>query len=125
MNSTDLNQFDTITPPISADNRDQWQAIINGSGYFFSRKAMRFFASRVAWASLTQTPNKWLFITSEQHQSPFGPLAWDGQRRYTLRAWDEFGGLREISDFGQYATMAEATRDLKHLAKIYEEINAE
>ena len=119
MNSTDLNQFDTITPPISADNRDQWQAIINGSGYFFSRKAMRFFASRVAWASLTQTPTAWLFITSEQHQSPFGPLAWDGQRRYTLRAWDEINGLVEVSDFGQYATIEEATRALRAIAKQY------
>ena len=117
MNSTDLNQFDTITPPISADKRDQWQTIINGSGYFFSRKAMRFFASRVAWASLTQTPNAWLFITSEQHQSPFGPLAWDGQRRYSIKAWRDSFGVQDVSEFGEYATLAEATRALRTIAK--------
>lgn len=109
--------FDIIEPPRSASRKNDWEKILENSGYFFARKTMRFFNSRVAWETLTNTPSGFAFITSEQHQSPFGPSAWDGQRRYTIREWTPSDGVKEIGEFGEYASLQDAKRDLVSLTK--------
>lgn len=110
-------QFDTIEPPRSVSRRTDWETILSDSGYFFAKKTMRFFHSRVAWETLANTPSGFAFITSEQHQSPFGASAWDGQRRYTIREWTREDGVNTIGEFGEYATLQEAKRDLASLTK--------
>ena len=99
-----------IAPPIWHNYRDTWAEIITESGYFFTRSAMRFFDSRVAWETLTQYGDGYLFITSEQppaygeHRSP---------RTYTLRKWTKENGTNPLSEFGEFATIDQAKRELR------------
>lgn len=82
-----------------------WQNIITESGYFFSKESMRYFGSRIAWDTLTKIDqDTYGFITSERHnQDP---------RRYSVRGWTEYKGVFDLSDFQQFATLAEAKRYL-------------
>ena len=94
-----------ITPPMYHQHRQLWEEIISESGYFFTKGAMRFFSSRIAWDSLVKIDQEtYGFITSEQDISG----AWDGQRRYTARKWDKENGTNQLSEFGQFDTMAQA-----------------
>lgn len=72
--------------------------------YFFSPDTMRFFSSRVS----DDVIQGCLFVTSERDKCGF---AWNGARRYTVRRfYPETGDIREVSEFGQFATLAAAKR---------------
>jgi hypothetical protein len=82
-----------------------WQNIITESGYFFSKDAMRFFGSRIAWDTLTKiNADTYGFITSEKHNAE--------PRLYSVRGWTEESGVFDLSDFQEFATLAEAKRYL-------------
>lgn len=107
-----------IAPPRYHNQAQLWAEIITESGYFFTKQAMAYFGSRVAWDSLiclNDDPRVFGLITSEQDQ-PFTlsngetVCAWDGARRYTVRAWREDSGILTLSEFGEFATLAEAKR---------------
>lgn len=85
---------------------ETWRDIITGSGYFFAKSSMRFFQSRVNWDSLTQiTADTFGFITSERYEQD--------PRRYTVRGWNDWLGVLDLSDFQQFATLKEARRYLR------------
>jgi hypothetical protein len=105
-----------IAPPRYHNQAELWAEIITESGYFFSKQAMAYFGSRVAWDSLTALtgePRAYGFITSEQDK-PFTlsngetVCAWDGARRYTVRAWREDSGIITLSEFGQFESLKDA-----------------
>lgn len=107
-----------IAPPRYHNQAQLWAEIITESGYFFTKQAMAYFGSRVAWDSLiclNDDPRVFGLITSEQDQ-PYTlsngetVCAWDGTRRYTVRAWREDSGILTLSEFGEFATLAEAKR---------------
>ena len=101
----DLQGVEFISPPAYHPQGDQWREIITESGYFFTKSAMRFFGCRVAWDSLTKIDQETFgFITSEQDSGG----AWDGQRRYSVRKWDKENGTNQLSEFGEFDTMAQA-----------------
>jgi hypothetical protein len=82
-----------------------WQKIITESGYFFTKESMRFFGSRIAWDTLTKIDqDTYGFITSEKHNAE--------PRLYSVRGWTEESGVFDLSDFQEFATLAEARRYL-------------
>lgn len=103
-----------ISPPRYHSQYDQWAEIISESGYFFTKSAMRYFGSRIAWDTLTGLDDGvYAFITSEQDKpvmisSGIVPAAWDGARRYTVRAWNKDYGIIPLSEFGEFATLKAA-----------------
>lgn len=90
--------------------RETWRTIISESGYFFTRAAMRFFDSRVAWETLSNYADGYAFITSEQDTMSSTP------RVYTVRAWSETDGVNRLSELGEFATIDQAKRYLKRVA---------
>jgi len=99
--SGNLAGVEFIAPPIYHHHRREWEEIISESGYFFSKGAMRFFNSRIAWDSLVKIDqDAYGFITSESSDND--------QRRYTARKWTEANGVLPLSEFGQFDTMAQA-----------------
>lgn len=101
-----------IDAPIYHRDREQWREIISNSGYFFTVDAMRFFSSRVAWDSLTVYRDGFAFITSEQRQMPY--TEWE-PRRYTVRYWNPTDGSNHLSEFQEFATLAQAKKHLSNL----------
>lgn len=103
-----------ISPPRYSNQYEQWAEIITESGYFFTKSAMRYFGSRIVWDSLTGLERGvFAFISSEQDQpvaisSGIVPAAWDGARRYTVRAWNKDHGIIKLSEFGEFATLKDA-----------------
>ena len=94
-----------IDAPLYHPQRELWREIITESGYFFTKSAMRWFGSRVAWDTLTAiTPELFGFITSEQDSGG----AWEGQRRYTCRAFSNEFGVLPLSEFGEFDTLKQA-----------------
>jgi hypothetical protein len=82
-----------------------WQNIITESGYFFTKDTMRYFQSRISWDTLTGINEETCgFITSERYD--------EQPRRYSVRGWTEASGVFDLSDFQQFATLAEARRYL-------------
>lgn len=66
------------------------------SGYFFTDDSMRYFASIIE-------PGVWggcVFITSERDKTG---RAWEGRRRWTVRAIDEHGQIIS-GEHGQFAS---------------------
>jgi hypothetical protein len=101
-----------IHPPMYHNQTELWKEIISESGYFFTKSAMQWFGSRVAWDTLTAiTHELYGFITSEQDSGG----AWEGQRRYTVRGWTKESGVFELSEWGDFETLKGArhylTRD--------------
>lgn len=79
----------------------EWSKIIDKSGFWFTKSAMRFFGSRILWGTLRPIAgDNFTFITSEE--AGF-------ERRYTLREWYPDGVLT-LGEFRQYATRAEAIK---------------
>ena len=92
-----------------------WNVIVNNSGFWFTKSAMRFFGSRILWATLKPIAgDNFTFITSEQ-------VAFDLPRRYTLREWYSDGTVNTIGEFRQYATRAEALAAQREAHKEEEE----
>jgi hypothetical protein len=90
-----------IAPPMYHRDDALWREIITESGYFFTRSAMRFFNSQVAWDSLVKIDqDTYGFITSEKPDF--------GQRCYTVRKWEKESGVGELSEFRQFDTIAQA-----------------
>lgn len=88
-----------------------WPAIIEGSGYWFSKGAMRFFSSRILWGTLTEGRGWDLYFISSE-QPPYGA------RRYTVRIVKRdlspniptAFSIDTVGEFEGYATRAEAVR---------------
>lgn len=103
-----------ISPPRYSNQYEQWAEIITESGYFFTKSAMNYFGSRIAWDTLTALDGGvFAFITSEQDKpvaisSGIVPAAWDGARRYTVRAWNMDHGIIPLSEYGEFATLKQA-----------------
>lgn len=92
-------------------NSLEWIKIRGNCGYWFTPSSMAFFGSRVYWNTLTELPNGYLFISSEQ--DTYG--AWGGERRYTIRKVTTDYAITDIGEFGQYATLKEAKKALADL----------
>lgn len=69
--------------------------------YFFSAESMRFFRSRVAPGVIGGR----VFITSEQFQPAY---EMPEPRRYTVRVAHDDGSICTLSEFQQFATLAQA-----------------
>ena len=69
--------------------------------YFFSKESMSWFNSRLHHKVYQGR----YFITSERDSSG---IAWDGRRRYTLRAVTPEGAMTTVGYFGQYHSLQEA-----------------
>lgn len=83
--------------------------------HFFSPATVRFFSSRVESGLL----DNHCFITSEQDTGCMSDTikAWNGERRYTVRFFDEETGVVEtLGEFGAYATLPEALEVAKNEA---------
>lgn len=91
-------------------NSLEWIKIRGNCGYWFSPSSMGFFNSRVYWNTLTELPNGYLFISSEQDIT-----AWNDERRYTIRKVNTDYGIATIGEFGQYATLKKAKKGLAEL----------
>lgn len=105
-----LSGHEWIAPPVYHANRNEWERVINGSAYWFTRAAMRWFNCRVYWDTLTAHGDGYLFVSSEQDDGG----AWNGERRYTLRHYTDADGVNTIGEFCQYATLADARRALRN-----------
>jgi hypothetical protein len=111
-----------VAPPRYHHLTDEWKEVITESGYWFSKDAMRYFATRVSWDSLTKSgPDSYLFISSEQDTTNYSAAAWDGRRQYSVREWRPEHGVLPISEFGEYKTLNAAKAALKqHLTNTLE-----
>lgn len=108
-NNMKLAGNEWIAPPVYHANRNEWERVINGSAYWFTKAAMRWFGCRVYWDTLTEYRGGYLFISSEQDAGG----AWNGQRRYTLRHYTDARGVHTLGKFMQHATLAAARRELR------------
>lgn len=80
---------------------------------YFSESTMEFFNCQV----YDKVYDGDLFITSEQ--CDFG--AWDGERRYSVRQCVD-GRVRDVSEFGEFATFEEADLFARSFFDIEEEV---
>lgn len=78
--------------------------------HFFSRGAMSFFGTKIERGVHAGR----YFITSEQ--DPSG-LAWDGERRWTIREIDESGSIFTKGEFGRHRSRASALMAIEELLK--------
>lgn len=63
------------------------------------------------------TTTRPLFHTIEQDRpTSFGPGAWDGQRRYTVRMAREDGSIETPGEFGEFSTLSQARTAARRLA---------
>lgn len=116
MNILDLDtNRDLITPP-PAYRGGVWDYIISTTpGYWFSKSTMRFFKSRILWATLTHdNVDGVYFISSEDTSDPF--FSPNEPRLYTLRHWED-GNVSTVGEFRQYATRSEALAALRLACK--------
>jgi hypothetical protein len=94
-------------------NYDQMcNASLKGDKYFFSRKAMNFFLSKIE----TGTDSLGLFITSEQ----FEYKGIYKSRNYTVRFINTDGKISGASKFNQFTTLDKAKN---YIATIHKAIN--
>ena len=92
--------------------REEWQHIVENSGYWFTRSAMSFFSSRVLWQTLTPIPFGFAFITSEQYVNN---LTGDSlPRMYSVRTYAD-GQIDTMGAFQEYASRAEAIRAMRSM----------
>lgn len=93
-------------------NTQQIRELARDTGsHFFDPETMRFFHSRVSAAVYGGR----YFVTSERSE---WPEVWGGRRRYTIRkATYDHGrfSIDTVGEFGQFATLAEATAEAKRL----------
>ena len=76
------------------------------AGYhFFSDSTIAYFASEVHGTYFYMVGDTGYFVTSEQ--DPNG-IAWDGERRFTVRQAISLTEVRTVGDFGQYSSEREA-----------------
>lgn len=97
---------ETITVPTSAPYA--WKAIIASpnNGYWFNKRTMRFFSSRILWATLTPiASDRFLFITSEC-QPYYGTF-------YSVREWSPSNGVETLGEFNSHATREDALKALR------------
>ena len=85
--------------------------------HWFDPDTIEAFACEIDWSSWTLVDNgeAGLFISSEQDTSDFRYVAWDGERRYTIRKGHRNGSVDTIGAFGEYMTHAEAKEALQKL----------
>jgi hypothetical protein len=96
-----------IAPPMHHHHAEIWREIITESGYCFTKSAMKWFNSRVAWDTLTKlTAESYGFVSSEQDSAG----AWNGERRYTVRRWNAESGVSDLSKFGEFGTLKAARK---------------
>ena len=83
-------------------------------GHWFDRDSIQMFGT-IFESDPDLIGDEYYFITSEQdcsgepHRS-----AWEGQRRYTIRAEHE-GRIRTVGTFGLYDTLEQAQRALRNI----------
>ena len=96
-----------ISIPASYYGTDWHNLLSNHSGHWFDKVSMRFFSSRISWASLTKVShNTWFFVSSEQfdYRSP---------RKYSVHSITVYGDIGDVSEFQQFDTLAQAKRFLQ------------
>lgn len=79
--------------------------------HFFEADSMRFFRSKIARGVIIAGR---LFITSEQFVPSDGP---PDPRRYSVRVAHDNGSVATVGEFQAYATLAEAHRAAKEMAR--------
>jgi hypothetical protein len=105
-------QINNITAPDSAPL--VWQKILKGenNGYWFTRETMRFFGSRILWATVTPlTDGRFAFLTRE-HSGFF-----DETPRYSVREWSLENGVDTLGDYNAYPSRVQAMKELKIAVK--------
>jgi hypothetical protein len=98
---------ENITAPASAPRH--WHGILasKNNGYWFNKRTMRFFGSRILWQTLTPiTSDRFLFVTREW--SGF----YDETPRYSVREWSPSNGVDTLGKFNGYETRNEAKKAL-------------
>lgn len=85
--------------------------------HFFDPDTLRFFGSRIGG---TLYGGRY-FVTSER--DPHG-VAWNGERRYTVRAVESDGRVHTVGAFGAYGSRATAVRAAQALAEGSPEVAA-
>jgi hypothetical protein len=90
-------------------NSLEWIKIRGNTGYWFSPSSMAFFGTRVNWNTLTEIPSGYLFVSSDQDYSG---VAWNGERRYTVRLVNRDYGIQEIGEYNQFGSLKEAKKAL-------------
>ena len=83
--------------------------------HFFDQDTMRWFRSKVYDDTYT-TPGTTdtYFVTSEKDSGRHP--AWNGERRYTVRAEYGDGQIHGVSEFGEYGTLRQARAAAKFQA---------
>lgn len=90
---------------ISSMSLSEFVEASRDAGYhFFSDNVMSYFSSEIH-GDIYMVGETGYFVTSEQ--DPNG-IAWDGERRFTIRQAISLTEVRTVGDFGQYSTEAEA-----------------
>lgn len=104
-----------IQPPKGADSI--WREIVNSpaSGYWFDAKTIRYWKSRVLWASLECANGKAYFVSSEDTSNPY--FGEKPNRRYTVRAWNAETGVETIGELKQYKTARDARAAVRQIVK--------
>jgi len=99
---------ENITAPASAPRH--WHGILASAnnGYWFNKRTMRFFGSRILWQTLTPIASEnFLFITRE----------WSGlfaeQPKYSVREWSPQHGVSTLGEFHSHETRDEALKALR------------
>lgn len=91
---------------------DVAKAHSEAGGHFFDAGAMRFFNSRICWASATFTDAGVYFVTSERYN-------YSSPRLYSVRfiPVTDLREIKDVSGFQAYATRAQAIGAMKEAAK--------
>jgi len=108
---------ENITAPNSAPH--QWREILNSpnNGYWFNKRTMRFFSSRILWGTLTPiASDRFLFVTSEI-QPYYGTF-------YTVREWSPSNGVDTLGDFNAHTTRNEALKALRGYIREEQQLTA-
>jgi len=93
-------------------NTDELKRVVASIGsHFFDPESVRFFRSRLA-PDVYHCASGVVFITSEQFVS-YHPTYRKESRFWTVRILTRTGRIREIGEFQQYASLAQARRGAK------------
>ena len=90
---------------------------LSGDRYWFTPDTLRAWSCRLPDRATIGRDGRAYFVSSEQDRAHFvNVAAWNGERRYTIRAFDPITARvhdAEPDGFTRYATRAEATRAMR------------
>lgn len=82
--------------------------------HWFDASTLAWFGSHAAAGPIIGADGRAWFVSSEQDRNDSGMRAWNGARRFTVRAYDPIRARVEtVGEFGEHATRASAYRAMR------------